>query len=285
MEAGEKLPVKCNKCGNIFHCQAPSLPGNYSVTCSNPECGAKVSFRFPLISEADNKQSHPAFEIKFGLLENGNYRFRCENKTCNQSVIVPSNMVKTGHNKAVCPKCHSIHEFDIEATEDDLLKCQTTDCDFILTKPERGDGLFSCLCEKCGQEYSLLIKEGKVVKVTMKTPAPLPPKKQLMMKLVLGRFLGKKEYPLSKGIHYVGRIDDANSSDLSLKDKYVSTRSVRIDVNENGGLLVYRLTVERAMNPVYHNSRELSVGDVVYLTYGDTLKLGKTLIKVQKIKE
>ena len=59
---------------------------------------------------------------------------------------------------------------------------------------------------------------------------------------------------------------------------------MRIDVNENGGKLIYRMTVERAMNPVYHNNSELTVGDIVYLTYGDTIKLGKTLIKVQKVK-
>ena len=103
------------------------------------------------------------------------------------------------------------------------------------------------------------------------------------MKLVLGNFLGKKEYILLKGTHYVGRLDDEKNSDFAIKDKYASKRSVRIDVNEDGGGLVYKLTIERATNPVYHNSRELTVGDVVYLTYGDTLKLGKTLIKVQKV--
>lgn len=279
-----KVFLTCPKCGKQFHCKAPSAPGNYSVTCINQECRAKVSFHYPMNSDTEGHQEAPKSELKFGLLENGNYRFRCENSTCHQSVLVPANMVKVGHNKATCPKCKTIHEFDIEPTEADLLKCQTTDCDFILSKPDRGDGIYSCVCEKCGQEYSLIVQNGKVVKVTMKTPKPIVTKKQSSMKLVLGRFLGKKEYILSKGIHYIGREDDVNNSDFAIKDKYASSRSVRIDVNENGGNIVYRLTVERAMNPVYHNSRELTVGDVVYLTYGDTLKLGKTLIKVQKVK-
>ena len=138
--------------------------------------------------------------------------------------------------------------------------------------------------KECGQEYAIIIQGGKIVKVIMKTPPPPPPPKREKMKLVLGRFLGKKEYELTKGIHYVGRFDTDNNSDFAIKDKFASSRSIRIDVNENGGSLVYRMTIERAMNPVYHNNRELTVGDIVYLTYGDTLKLGKTLIKIEKVR-
>lgn len=281
----EKVSLTCKTCGKQFHCKAPSAPGNYSVICTNPECKAKVSFHYPMGESSDVQQAKPKPDVQFGLLDNGNYRFRCENDACRQSVLVPANMIKVGHNKAKCPKCQTVHEFEIEPTEEDLLKCQTTDCNFVLKKPDRGDGIYSSVCEECGQEYSLIVQNGKVIKVTMKTPKPLPPKKHWSMKLVLGRFLGKKEYILSKGVHYIGRFDDTNNSDFAVKDKYVSSKSVRIDVNENGGSIVYRLTVERAMNPVYHNSRELAIGDVVYLTYGDTLKLGKTLIKVQKVKE
>lgn len=276
----EKLTLTCKECGKIFQCKAPSAPGNYSVTCINSECKAKVSFQYTIGS---HQQTSPEPEVKFGLLVNGNYRFKCENDTCRQTVLIPADMVKVGHNKVKCPKCRMYHEFDIEPTEDELLRCQTADCKGKLNRPDRGDGIYSSICEECGQEYSLIVQRGKVVKVIQKTPPPPPPVKSFMMKLVLGHFLGKKEYPLTKGIHYIGRFDDGNKSDFEIKDKYTSSRSVRIDVNENGGSLVYKLTVERAMNPVFHNSRELSVGDVVYLTYGDTLKLGKTLIKVQKI--
>lgn len=280
----EKVSLTCKKCGKQFNCKAPSAPGNYSVLCTNPECKAKVSFHYPIGADSDTEKSESKPNVQFGLLENGNYRFRCENNECRQSVLVPAKMIKIGNNKATCPKCQTVHEFEIEPTEEALLQCQTTDCHTMLTKPDRGDGIYSCICEKCGQEYSLIVQDGKVVKVTMKTPKPISSKKQYLMKLVLGSFLGKKEYILSKGIHYIGRFNDTNNSDFAIKDKYASSRSVRIDVNENGGSLVYRMTVERAMNPVYHNSRELSIGDVVYLTYGDTLKLGKTLINVQKVK-
>lgn len=268
-----KISLKC-RYGHEFQFRAPSSPGYYSVACPTPNCGQKVSFHYPL--NAAHQEEKPKEEIKFGLLEDGSYRFRCEKQDCRQLVLVPAKSVKVGHNRISCPKCGIVHEFDIEPTEEDLLKCKVAGCDGIISKSD-------CACEKCGTKYSISIKDGKVVGVTIKTE-PWLPKKQWPMKLVLGHFLGKKEYILSKGIHYIGRLDDEKKSDFEIKDKYASSRSVRIDVNENGGSLVYRMTVERAMNPVYHNSRELTVGDIVYLTYGDTLKLGKTLVKVQKVK-
>lgn len=270
----DKLSLTCPSCGQVFQCKAPAAPGNYSVPCTG--CQNKVSFRYPV------SQQPPKQEVKFGLLDDGSYRFKCRNESCRQSVLVPAAVVKIGHNVLRCPKCQTTNEFDIEPAEPDLLKCQTADCDGILVKPDAGDGIYSCVCDKCGQEYSLMIQEGRVVKVTKKTMPHVNLKKQWPMKLVSGQFLGRKEYVLSKGMHYVGRIDNGNPSDFGIKDKYASCRSVRIDVNENGGTLIYRLTVEHATNPVYHNSRELTVGDIIYLTYGDTLKLGKTLIKVQK---
>lgn len=279
MAEAEKLSLIC-KCGYRFQCKAPALPGNYSVTCPNPECGAKVSFRYPIGSKQE--QAKPKADIKFGLLEDGSYRFRCEKESCRQSVLVPSKSVKAGQNLQNCPVCCTPHEFYVEPTEEDLLKCQTMGCNTILQKPDRGDGIYSCQCEICKQEYSVIVQNGKVVKVTMKTPTPITPAKHWPMKLVVGNFLGKQEHILTKGVHYVGRVDDVNISDFSIKDKYASSKSVRINVNDEGGNIVYRMTVERALNPVYHNSRELTIGDVVYLTYGDTIKLGKTLIKVQK---
>jgi hypothetical protein len=277
----EKVSLTC-KCGHKFQCKAPSMPGSYFVTCTNPACKAQIRFHYPVTAE--QKQAEPKTEVKFGLLDDGSYRFRCENNQCRQTVLVPANMIKVGLNRVKCPKCSTYHEFNIKPKESDLLKCQTVDCDGLLVKPDRGDGIYSSVCDKCGQEYSIIIQSGEIYKVIMKTPLPPSPIKSVKMKLVLGRFLGRKEYELSKGTHYVGRLDSANNSDLAIKDKFASSKSLRIDVNENGGSLVYRMTVERAMNPVYHNNRELMVGDIVYLTYGDTLRLGKTLVKIEKIK-
>lgn len=277
----KKIQLKCPHCGNEFRCKAPSSAGRYSVACTNPSCQKKVTFRFQVPAEPADER--PKTEPAFGLLEDGSFRFRCDNPECRQSVLVPAQHLKKGKNKVFCPKCKTSHEFEVEATEDDWLKCQTADCDGVLERPERGDGIFSAACDKCGQEYSFVVESGKVLKAIMKTPAPSSPAKQIQMKLTTGSLFGKKDYILTKGCHYIGRQDKEAASDFSIKDKYASSRSLRIDVNENGGNLIYKMTVEKASNPVYHNNRELAVGDIVYLTYGDNLKLGRTFVKIQKV--
>ncbi len=280
MDEIEKIILTCPACGKTFQCKAPLSPGNYSVACVNPECKAKVSFHYPLVSKSQEK---PSEEVKYGLLDDGRYRFRCENTGCRQIVVVPSKFVKIGHNQVKCPKCSSDYEFDVQPTERHLLQCQTDGCKGVLKKPEGGDNTYPSVCEECGVKYAVKIQGGAVVDVKMLTLLPPAPLRKFDLELVLGSFLGKKKYPLLKGSHYVGRGDDKNKSNFEIKDKYASSRSVRIDVNDNGGSFVYKLTVERAMNPVYHNNKELSVGDIAYLYCGDTIKLGKTLIKVQKI--
>lgn len=280
MDEAEKITVTCSHCGKVISCKAPSKPGRYSLTCKNPECGQKVVFQYPAPAPAP-APSKPA--VEYGILEDGSYRFKCANASCGCSALVPSQMVKVGHNVVFCTKCKTKHEFDVEPTEEDLLKCQTAGCESQLDKPEGGDGIYRAVCSKCNSEYTIVVKDGKVAKVTKKTQQQVSTAKKVILKLVAGTFLSKKEYILSKGSHYVGRQDESNISDFSIKDKYASSRSVRIDVNENGGSLVYRMTIEKATNPVYHNNSELVKGDIVYLTSGDTLKLGKTLIKIQKV--
>lgn len=276
-EGGKTVLTCCNPdCRRRFSFPTPSNSGSYSVAC--PHCKAKNIFR------VDKPDEPKPQKPEVGFLEDGSYRFVCSRVDCRLAVLVPKKSIKIGHNKVLCPKCGTEHEFDAVPTENELLKCQTADCKGHLEKPDRGDGIYSVTCGLCGQEYSLLVQNGKVVKTIIKTPPPPVQVKQWAMKLVTGRFLGKKEYLLSKGTHYIGRSDEECNSDFAINDKYASKRSVRIDVNLNGENLVYKLTVERAMNPVYHNSRELTVGDIVYITYGDTLKLGKTVIKVQKCK-
>ena len=276
-EDGKTILVCSNPdCKKQFKFATPPKEGAYSVPC--PYCKTKNKFN---VTITEKPQSQPQY---VGLLQDGSYRFICSNENCRQSVLVPSDNVKKGQNSVFCPKCKTENKFEVLPTEEELLVCQTADCKGILVKTGQTDGIYSSVCDQCGQEYSMIIQDGKVIKVTMKTPLPLPPTKQFAMKLVTGNFFNKKEYELSKGSHYIGRLDEDCNSDFTVKDKYASKRSVKIDVNLNGESLVYKLTVKRAHNPVYHNNKELSVGDVIYITYGDTLVLGKTLIKVQKCK-
>lgn len=284
MEEVKRIPLKCPYCGTIYNYKAPTSVGSYSITCINKECGQKFKFHYgvkPRQEQTSGQQEKlkqpeiPKKEIKFGWLEDGSYRLKCVNTSCGQSIKIEKDKIKTGNNPVRCPICQTINSFEKEPTEEEMLKCPTADCEGNIDK-ETG------VCDSCGARYNIRYEDGKIVSVTKKTdPINL---KQNRMKLVTGNFMGKKEYLLKDGVHYLGRWDEEYQSEFAIKDKYASKRSIRIDATfDQGGNLVYKMTVERALNPVYHNNREMAVGDIDYLNYGDTIKLGKTLIKVQKV--
>lgn len=271
----KKLKITCqNKdCGKTFVFSQPSVPGTYTVKC--PFCQHSNRFSTPSTAPKTSET-----KPKEGLQPDGSYIVICKRPGCNASLVAKKYSV--GINHVTCPKCQTVNEFEIQPTEGLLLKCQDSTCGCQLPKPEGGNGIFSYKC-KCGQEYSIRVDGGKVVEVKKKTMVfPSISTESAPMQLVIGRFLSKKIYPLGKGTHIIGRDDSDEQSNFPIKDTTVSRRSIQIDVNSIGGSLSYKMTVLRSTNPVYHNSVELTVGDIVYLNYGDTIKLGNTLIKVQK---
>ncbi|MCH5233517.1 MAG: FHA domain-containing protein [Muribaculaceae bacterium] len=288
MEEVRRIPLKCPHCGTLYNYKAPSAPGSYSVSCINKECGQKLKFNYgakpkPEVKAEEKKiEEKPIPKVQPGWQENGAFVIRCDSPGCGQLIRMTADKIHTGKNSLKCPRCGKPHSFEKEPSEEELLqemlKCKTAGCDGSIDKD-------TGICDSCQTKYALHYDEnGKIEKVVKKTdPIRI---NQNRMKLVVGNFLGKKEYILKEGTHYVGRFDEESQSDFAIKDKFASKRSVRIDVTfDQGGNLVYKLTVERGLNPVYHNNRELVVGDIDYLNYGDTIKLGKTLIKVQKIEK
>ena len=286
MEEVKRIPLTCPHCGTPYNYKAPSAPGTYSISCINKECRQKFKFKYSekpqeeIKPEEKNQEEKSESQIQPGWQENGTYVLRCDSPGCGLLIRMAADKIFIGKNSVICPKCGKKHYFEKEPSEEELqkemLKCKTGGC-------EGNIDMATGICDSCGSKYSIEVdNEGKIVKVTKKTD-PIKVN-QSRMKLVMGNFLGKKEYNLKEGTHYIGRYDEESQSDFPIKDKYASKRSVRIDVTyDQGGNLIYKMTVERGLNPVYHNNRELTVGDIDYLNYGDTIKLGKTLIKVQKI--
>ncbi|MGN1173680.1 MAG: hypothetical protein ACI4SO_07820, partial [Muribaculaceae bacterium] len=137
MDEAVKITVTCTHCGKVLKFTAPSKPGSYSLTCTNPECGQKIKFQYPAPAPAP-EPSKP--EVKYGFLEDGSYRFKCA--SCGSNALVPAQMLKVGHNEVFCTKCKTKHEFEVEPKEEDLLKCQTAGCESQLVKPEGGDGTY-----------------------------------------------------------------------------------------------------------------------------------------------
>lgn len=100
--------------------------------------------------------------------------------------------------------------------------------------------------------------------------------------LTWGGFFSRKHYPLRVGSIYIGRKDAGEPSDLQLDDSYVSRRSALLEVLSSDKGFLFKLTVKHASNPVYVNSSEISVGNSIYLNYGDVLIFGKTKMTFKK---
>ncbi|MDE6012826.1 MAG: FHA domain-containing protein [Prevotella sp.] len=96
---------------------------------------------------------------------------------------------------------------------------------------------------------------------------------------------GRKQFVLRIGKNYVGRKDSESPSDLSLKDEYVSARSICIEVNKAARGYSFHLTVERATNPVFINGKEQPEGSSFDLNYGDIIKLGNTSLTFNPVKK
>lgn len=96
---------------------------------------------------------------------------------------------------------------------------------------------------------------------------------------------GRKQFILRIGKNYVGRRDSESPSDLSLKDEYVSARSICIDVNKAARGYSFHLTVEHATNPVFINGKEQPEGSSFDLNYGDIIKLGNTSLTFKPVKK
>lgn len=87
--------------------------------------------------------------------------------------------------------------------------------------------------------------------------------------------------PVGKKI-LIGRSDNDNPSDISIKDPYVSRRSLSVEVLQGEEGYSFKLSVLNARNPVTINGEKYSVGDSIYLGFGDIIGLGKTKLTLEK---
>lgn len=87
-------------------------------------------------------------------------------------------------------------------------------------------------------------------------------------------------YVLMPGETTIGRADNDVVSDISIDDNTASRRSVKIIVTrgEQTGRYIFKLVVLRTTNAVYVNQNALYTDGVIYLNYGDTIKIGETIL-------
>ena len=92
-----------------------------------------------------------------------------------------------------------------------------------------------------------------------------------------------KTFRLDEGVTVIGRHDETEMSDISIKgDSTMSRRSIEIKTERGEKGYTFKLTVRKAKNPVLHNSCPLMAGESVSLNFGDTITLGKTKLRFEK---
>ena len=183
------------------------------------------------------------------------------------------------------------------------IKCPNCQAVLQLAQPDN-PGVYKFTCNHCQKDFKIKIQEKDIHLAGQPSGTAgqnsQPPTEPLghrptdplshdglsghLVRLKQG-LLGKNvSYTLRPGKNIVGRADETYPSDISIdKDDTVSRRSVEIDVlpNEKGGYR-YKLSILKATNPVYVNGSPMQVGEALYLNYGDTLQLGRTVFKFEK---
>ena len=102
-------------------------------------------------------------------------------------------------------------------------------------------------------------------------------------KICWGGLLTRKQYSLQIGENWIGRKDKEQPSDVNVKDRFMSRRSVCIEVTRVGENYIFKMTVHNATNPVTYMGMELKVGQSVFLNYDDIFLLGDTVFQLKKI--
>lgn len=196
--------------------------------------------------------------VQVGLL----YKIVCPE--CGFSVV--KKILKVGKQRWDCPHCKAIVGFAaVEAEEQ--------------TKEQKES---ECLNQDAPKAEPASPKEPE-------EETPKPHTKKIdndtlcnLGELTWGGFFSRKHYPFRIGSIYIGRKDAGEPSDLQLDDSYVSRRSALLEVLSSDKGFLFKLTVKHASNPVYVNSSEISVGNSIYLNYGDVLIFGKTKMTFKK---
>lgn len=185
-----------------------------------------------------------------------------------------------------------------------LCKIVCPECSFSLVEKTSKIGNYKWVCPHCNTIVGFVVVNPEQVEeqkeqpnqdasieepVGSKEESPKPHTKKIdnenlcnLGELAWGGFFSRKHYPLRVGTIYIGRKDDGEPSDLQLEDSYVSRRSALLEVLSSDKGFLFKLTVKHASNPVYVNSSEISVGNSIYLNYGDVLIFGKTKMTFKK---
>jgi len=266
----ETINVKCTKCGHQLKVKNPGKPGMYDIACPQCQHHMQLSLKAkPLTMEGtpDNQQPVQEGKKRVPLLTD-------LTPLKDGTVFAVKPAVAVGKTYALkCPKCGKPVVFALPKSGVQGVKCKKCDTLFYTkgkeVAPEAGD---------TKKEEPEQKEKNKTTRISNKKKTNSSPGV-----LSWGNILRRKKVILHEGVYVLGRADDECHSDIEFKDPKMSRRSVRIEVKlkENG--FFFKLTVEKATNPVLINNKPLGENECVYLNYGDAIQLGATVINFSKL--
>lgn len=233
-------------------------------------------------------------------------KIKCSNQQCGQMLNVRVSETAKGV-KVKCPKCGKelnvkINLPNMSASKTIVITCPQAKEKFNVACPQKA-GNYNLTCPKCGGKHKVSVSQEMVDKIygnantsdnvqesvsTKKPTERVEETKPMAMggKLVLlRRFLKNREFVLPIGETIIGRKDAESPSNFSIEnDSSVSRRSVKIEVSYAGGGYLFKLEVLKSMNPVLLNNKAILPGEVHYLSYGDSIIMGKTKLRFEKSK-
>lgn len=256
------LIFKClnPECGQMIKLARPAKSGVYAVTC--PHCGLKKNLKIKgqdvMGAAADGASSDAASSAAGDTGAQSNAEQGAQTPPTDNSGNEPVNlgedfMVNTEYTVA-CPHCNK---------------------NITLGKSDK-EGTKKFRCPRCQGPLTMFVRKPTIV---VEHTGVLTRGKLVLLR----RGWLNKDYPLSAGVHVIGRYDETEVSDIAIKnDNTVSRRSVKIEVTHTAKGNAFKLTVLKSTNPVLHNGSQLAKGESVSLNFGDTITMGKTRFRFDR---
>lgn len=235
-------------CGKVIKINRPAKSGVYNVTC--PHCGIRKQLNIKgmdaIAKETDSAAGKAVSTSAPSVPDN----------SANEIKEMTDDFIVDVTYQLLCPHCRK------------------QKIGFVTNKP----GHRTIACPMC---------KGKIgIDVRKKTEVILITDQLQMFKgklTLLRKGWLNKDYRLREGKNVIGRYDESDMSDISIKnDSSMSRRSIEIEVRRTEKGYMFKLTVLKATNPVLHNSNPLMPGESVSLNFGDSIVLGKTKFRFDK---
>ena len=275
-----RINLNCPKCAQQLTVLKPDKPGVYQLTCN--KCSHQFTLQLravPVRTEGAPQKEDAGSPNKKKVRVLGEPKLHDDGKYR----IAETALVNRPYG-CICPKCQKTLLFMPRQEGAMAVKCEKCATSIIFKaatseqKPAATGQDDTTADKPAAGDYS----DEKTKKNSVVTRMVRPKGNQSRGMLSWGNIFSRKKYVLDEGKTVVGRNDQDAPSDIELKDKTVSRRSVEIDVTQKDGGYFFKFTVMRAANPVYVNYKEIGLNESIYLTYGDVIQLGQTLINFTK---